>query len=258
MRLSSYVASMGSNREISDSKENSISGWGYFIDVLGYEGYDIGASLADPANDFTTALRLTSAGLCMTCYVALQFEFFNARIPNGSKIPLVLYDDRSAGPEYLFEITIRSVYNSVESFVEGLLNTYYVSQCDNRHCNCQTYIRLNELFDVVMEHILYIDRFRMLKWDKTLPSQKHNINQRILTYIHKYFELFNIIEAPDYLPQKCKSASLRLMRSRNSRTIDYTGLSIDKLKLRTFLQKGTGGLWKLKEDSLYDHLRIMC
>lgn len=240
--------------ENDEAKAKLISGWGYFVDILECEDADIKSSLANPSNDAKTTVKLTPGGLCMAQYVTLQFEFFNARIPDSNKIPLVLYDDYFDGMKFAFEKRLDAVFSSVVDFVDGLLDNIVVPDCDHSHLYCQTFIRLNELFDVVMDHIFYIDRARMLKW-----ATRHSptTNKIFLQFIKKYFELFDKIEESSILPDKCKKASIGLMLSRDSRTIDYKGISIDKEKLRCFLQEKTGGIWELKSESLFEHLKGM-
>ena len=230
-------------------KGNLLSGWGYFIDILGCENSDIKNSLLNPINDKKTIIRLTPAGLCMSSYVSLQFEFFNARIPGNARIPLVLFASENEQECLGFEKTLEAVYKSMEDFVEGLLENWGSSHCDSQHWSCPTRIKFDELFAVVMEHIFYIDRFRILMW-----SAKHSedINKKILEYMKKYFHFFEKVENSPNLPERCKTAFAGIMFNRNLQRIEHKNIAIDMNKLKTFLSEEKGAFWQLKADTLFN------
>ena len=177
--------------EYCDSKEKHkiIEEWGYMITfVRGLES-DIRRSMTERNNLKNIKIKLSSAGWCFVDLYSSEFEFFSSRIPDISKDPLVLFNNKTVKVQketkYEFDTHIKVVFDRTKLMLSALKDTAskLCSGCDSNPASCFEFICYKEIFSVLTRHIDYIDNYRRYMWDE---YRSKAINDVLLDRIGDY------------------------------------------------------------------------
>ena len=250
-------------QNLNPQKADLVREWGYFVTFI---RSDRSPNIVESLNgeDWENiTLKLSPAGWCFVDYISLQFEFFASRIPNSRKEPLILYKDtKGTEGKYAFESIIQSVYSDVENFAKAVFQGLPDYSNENFRENSAQYgkfIWSQEIFAVLTNHIDYLDRFRMLMWEKCNGNK--NVNDCILDCIGSYGSLF--AKYSKYDPQKNSGRRLNVYYnfSKENRSVerspckDYYGQALTNEEFKRVISDAKKDI---KGGSLFKYIESYC